>query len=264
MQITKRQEKILQIIVEQYAFTAQPISSQEIISEHLDDISSATVRNEMVILEKKGLLEKTHTSSGRIPSVDAYKYYEANILKPKINNDVKKKLKKIFALRDLSIDTVIDQSISIINESLKLPSVISSTVNIESLKRFDLIQISADTALIIIVTSSGEIIKNEITLDNASQLADVSTCIRIFNDRLLDTPIKDVSNKLSSIKEIIRTAVHEYEFCIQQIFEKIFSFNTNNSQKRTVVGTKYLTAQPEFRNIEKLNEALGFLENTNV
>jgi heat-inducible transcriptional repressor len=237
MTLTNRQLKILQIIVDEYAYTAQPISSKEIIEKYMPDISSATIRNEMAYLEKIKLLEKTHTSSGRIPSTDGYKYYEANILQPKLSLNIKKRLQKIFVQRDVSIDSIIDQSVSIINESLQLPSVVTTSQSGELLKRFDLIQIDKHTALILLVTSSGAVNKNTIKLNDEYQLDDLGVCVRIFNDRLIDTSIKDVPSKLKSIKEIIRSAVHEYEFCIRQIIEKIFNFNEVSSNT-SVHGTK--------------------------
>ena len=63
--LTKRQSEILRIIVENYVETAEPVSSKSICD--ILDVSSATVRNEMVVLEKEGYIDKTHTSSGRIP-----------------------------------------------------------------------------------------------------------------------------------------------------------------------------------------------------
>jgi heat-inducible transcriptional repressor len=237
MNLSKRQDEILKIIVEEYAYTTEPISSKEIIQKYMPDLSSATIRNEMALLEKYKLLEKTHTSSGRIPSIQGYKYYESNILKPKLSANIKHKLEKIFSQRDISIDSVIDQSVSIINESLKLPSVVTTEQSNELLKRFDLIQIDQHTALILLVTSSGTINKNTIHLNDNKQLDDISICVRIFNDRLVDTAIKEVPHKMESIKEIIRSAVHEYEFCIRQIIEKIFDFNKMPA-KTKVHGTK--------------------------
>ncbi|MDR0739506.1 MAG: heat-inducible transcriptional repressor HrcA [Mycoplasmataceae bacterium] len=263
MRITERQKQILQIIIEEYTYTTEPISSKEIIQKYLSDLSSATIRNEMAILEKKGLLEKTHTSSGRIPSINGYKYYESNILKPKLSINLKRRLEKIFSQRDVSIDSVINQSVSIINESLKLPSVITTEQSDELLKRFDLIQIDKSTALILLVTSSGNINKNTIHLNDDRQLDDISICVRIFNDRLVNTLIKDIPKKVEAIKEIIRSAVHEYEFCIRQIIEKIFDFNKMPSETK-IHGTKWLTTQPEFQNIQHLNKILTLLEDTNV
>ena len=70
-----RKKKVLQAIVEEYINTAEPVSSNALISKYDLNYSSATIRNEMADLEKKGLLDKMHTSSGRVPSAKGYRYY---------------------------------------------------------------------------------------------------------------------------------------------------------------------------------------------
>ena len=79
--IGNRQSEILKIIVEEYIKTAKPVGSKAICDSL--DCSSATIRNEMSLLEDIGYLEKTHTSSGRIPSEKGYRYYVDNLMKPK-------------------------------------------------------------------------------------------------------------------------------------------------------------------------------------
>ena len=71
--INERQSKILKLIVEEYIKSAKPIGSKAICDEL--NCSSATVRSEMNTLENLGFLEKTHTSSGRVPSEKGYRYY---------------------------------------------------------------------------------------------------------------------------------------------------------------------------------------------
>ncbi|MDE7433967.1 MAG: heat-inducible transcriptional repressor HrcA, partial [Mycoplasmoidaceae bacterium] len=236
--LTQRQIDILKIIIDSYTFSAQPVSSKEIMERYMPDFSSATIRNEMAVLEKEGYLEKTHTSSGRVPSIKGYKFYEEAILKPHVSVEIKNQLSKIFANRNFSIDTIIDQSVSIMNEILKLPSIVTTFNGKDLLKRFDMIQLSNDSAMILLVTSNGSINKSTIKLDHPEQLEDIAICIRVFNDRLVDTPLDEVSTKLNSIKEIIRSKVREYEFCIQQIIEKIFEFNVVQAPKTNVYGTK--------------------------
>ena len=63
-----RKKEILQAIVEEYIETAEPVSSKVISEKHAIDYSSATIRNDMAELEKIGLLDKPHTSAGRVPS----------------------------------------------------------------------------------------------------------------------------------------------------------------------------------------------------
>ena len=81
--LTDRQKSLLKIIVEEYIKTARPVGSNLICREL--KCSSATIRNEMSDLEEIELLEKTHTSSGRIPSEKGYRYYVDNLMEPKKN-----------------------------------------------------------------------------------------------------------------------------------------------------------------------------------
>ena len=76
-----RKKKVLQAIVEEYINTAEPVSSNALTTNHGLDCSSATIRNEMADLEKAGYLDKTHTSSGRVPSEKGYRYYVDELLK---------------------------------------------------------------------------------------------------------------------------------------------------------------------------------------
>ena len=73
--LDNRKKKVLQAIVEKYINTAEPVSSNSLTHEQGLECSSATIRNEMAELEKSGYLDKTHTSSGRIPSAKGYRYY---------------------------------------------------------------------------------------------------------------------------------------------------------------------------------------------
>ena len=74
-----RKKRILQAIVEEYIETAEPVSSKNLVEEL--DCSSATIRNDMAELEHIGFLEKTHTSSGRIPSQKGYRYYVDQLIR---------------------------------------------------------------------------------------------------------------------------------------------------------------------------------------
>ena len=81
MELDERKKKILGAIVEEYIDSAEPVSSGNLLKKSDLNCSSATIRNEMAELEKIGFLEKTHTSSGRIPSQKGYRYYVDELLR---------------------------------------------------------------------------------------------------------------------------------------------------------------------------------------
>ena len=80
MFLDDRKKRILQTIVDYYINSAEPIASKMIANDYGLELSSATIRNEMAEMEEMGLLEKTHTSSGRIPSDLGYRYYVDDIM----------------------------------------------------------------------------------------------------------------------------------------------------------------------------------------
>ena len=81
MELDERKKKILEIVIEEYSATAEPVGSLK-LSKDLG-VSSATIRNEMADLEKLGLLEHTHTSSGSIPTTEGYRWYVDQIVSEK-------------------------------------------------------------------------------------------------------------------------------------------------------------------------------------
>lgn len=78
--ITNRQQSILNAIVEDYVDYGLPIGSKTVIERHQVNVSPATIRNEMKLLEDMGLIEKVHASSGRSPSIKGFRYYVDQLL----------------------------------------------------------------------------------------------------------------------------------------------------------------------------------------
>ncbi|MDO4912310.1 MAG: heat-inducible transcriptional repressor HrcA [Lactobacillus sp.] len=80
--LTERQEVILKTIIQDFTQTHEPVGSKTVMSQLPFKVSSATIRNEMAVLEDAGLIEKTHSSSGRIPSALGYRYYLDYLVEP--------------------------------------------------------------------------------------------------------------------------------------------------------------------------------------
>src|SRR5574344_2613427 len=130
--LNSRQEELLKLIVEDYVKTARPVGSNAICDAL--DVSSATVRNEMAFLEDEGLLEKTHISSGRVPSEKGYRYYVDNIMKPKeLTGDDMLKLQTLFHNKSLMLDDYITKSVEIVLEMTSLTAVVLGASSCENL-----------------------------------------------------------------------------------------------------------------------------------
>ena len=121
--LSDRQSKILKLIIERYIKDPTPVGSKT-ISKTIN-CSSATIRNEMGVLEDLGLLEKTHTSSGRVPSEAGYRYYVDNLMElKKMNAEDMLKLQIVFKNQQLALSDVITRSLEVISDMTNYTTVV--------------------------------------------------------------------------------------------------------------------------------------------
>ena len=158
--LTSRQNYLLKLIIEEYIQTAKPVGSKSICERM--DCSSATIRAEMSILEDLELLEKTHISSGRVPSEKGYRYYVDNIMEPKeLSGEDMLKLQCIMDNKSLTISDVISKSMEIVAEMTNYTAVVlgqSSKNNLIS--KVEVIPIDDNNLVAIVVTDKGHVEHN--------------------------------------------------------------------------------------------------------
>src|SRR5574344_2256522 len=147
-----RQKDLLKSIVEEYIKTARPIGSKSLCKKF--KCSSATIRNDMAALEDLGYLEKTHISSGRVPSESGYRYYVDNLMEPKkISGEDMLKLQTIFNNKDLDLNDAISRSLEIVSDITNYTSVVLGKESGENkLQKVEVIPVSEKQLVAIVVT----------------------------------------------------------------------------------------------------------------
>lgn len=231
--MTTRQEHILLKIVETYIETGDPVGSKSLISKYNLDFSSATIRNDMAALEKEGYLEKSHTSSGRIPSRLGYEFFANQDL---LNQDevLEQKLKDVFAKRHFSIDITIDEAAKAITEIAGLTLVTTNSEIDELMKSIHLTPINSKMATIVIVTSTGRVESKVIELNTWVKLSDIKVAVRLFKDRLVDKKLSELALNVEMLSPLLAKKVKNYEALIQAFVGKVFDFH--NKVKNKVYG----------------------------
>lgn len=258
--LTDRQNKILKLIVEKYVKEAKPVGSK-VLSKTLK-CSSATIRNEMASLEEAGLLEKTHTSSGRVPSEGGYRYYVDNLMElKKMNAEDMLKLQIVFRNQQLALSDVISKSLQVISDMTNYTTVVLGSTSHENLlKQIEVVPIDDVSMIVIIVTDKGHVEHKNIKLKDIS-IQEVKKTVSLINNLISGTPIDEVSTKLEyEIKPIISKYVKQHEQ-LYNAFYHVFSDFTN--QEINIMGRNKILEQPEFtNNIEKIKNVYNKLENS--
>ena len=256
--LTERQNKTLKLIIEKYIKEPVPVGSKSISKEL--NCSSATVRNDMMTLENLGLLEKTHTSSGRIPSEKGYRYYVDNLMELKeMNAEDMLKLQIVFKNQQLALSDVITKSLQVISDMMNYTTVVLGSTSHENLlKQVEVVPIDECNMIVIVVTDKGHVEHKNIKLEDVS-VEEVKKTITLINNLVSGTPIDEVVHKLEfEIKPIIGNYVKQHEQ-LYKVFYNVFNDFTN--QEVNVVGRNKMLEQPEFSsNIEKIKNVYNKLE----
>ncbi len=256
--LTSRENNILKLIVEEYIKLAKPVSSN-LICKRLK-CSSATVRSEMKALEDIGLLEKTHTSSGRVPSEKGYRYYVDNLMHlKKMKAEDMLKLQRIFQNQQLALSDCISKSLQVVSDITSYATVIlGSSSHDNLLKQIEVVPIDNTNMTVIVVTDKGHVEHKMITLEDVS-LDEVKKTVSLINNLIVGTPIDEVSIKLEyEVKPIIGKYVNQHEQ-IYKAFYHVFSDFTENNNVNVVSKNKFLE-QPEFSNVDKIKEIYNKLD----
>ncbi|MBQ6546830.1 MAG: heat-inducible transcription repressor HrcA [Bacilli bacterium] len=260
--LTTRQEKVLEIIIREYVKNVTPVGSKLICDEL--NCSSATVRNEMAALENAGFLEKTHISSGRVPSEEGYRYYVDNLMKPReMTGEDMLKLQTIFNNNKLALNEVLKKSLEIISEITDYTSVVlGNSVTDNKLQKVEVLPISETKLIAIIITDKGHVEHKEMKVEGVS-LDEITKTVELINKLIIGTPIHEIKEKLEfEIKPIINQYVSQHE-ALYNAFYDVFNDFAMKSDKTFVGRTKILN-QPEFNNVEKIKKIFNKLDDENL
>jgi len=259
----ERKKKLLKLIIDNYVKTAKPVGSKLICNKL--KCSSATVRNEMAELERLGFLEKTHISSGRVPSEKGYRYYVDNLMEPKkMTGEDMLKLQTIFHNSSLELSDTITKSIEIISELTNYTTIVLGTSSKDNkLKQVEVVPLEMGKIIAIIVTDKGHVEHRNIILPGNTSLDEVRKTVELINKMLIGTPLNEVSEKLEfEIKPIIANYVQQYEH-LYNAFYNVFHDFTGKSNVH-FAGKTNILKQPEFDTIDKVRNILEKFESEDV
>ena len=259
MGLTNRQNVIFKTIVEEFTRTAEPIGSKTLMNLLDFPVSSATIRNEMAALEKVGLLEKTHTSSGRIPSSKGYRYYVENLLKTNLDVPMQQTLKTYFTQRHYSIDDVVSKSCDILSEMTNLTSIaLGPDCEDQCLQHVQLVPVNEKSAVAIIVTNKGHTENKFFQFKEEVSTDDLKKCTDLLNDKLVGTPICQVVDRMNDIHPIMAATLVRHEVLFEAFVTAFMKFAQDRIK---VSGRGNMLFQPEFSDLNRLKELMNVLEN---
>lgn len=254
----KRWEIVLKYIVEDFIETAQPVGSKTLLKNHRLNYSSATIRNEMMELENMGYIEKTHTSSGRVPSIDGYRYYVTKLRSDKVDKTIKYEIDRLVDC-STSIEDLLYESCEMLSNMTNLASCyLGPNVFAERIRKIECVELNSYKFVLLFITDRGYCENKTFVLPKGKNIESLKNCVERINKLLQGTRLVDIFQKLSEIKDELKEYEIEFTY-INKIFMnmlKDFIIKRNGQ----FYGKNYLLDQPEFKdNIKETRNLVDLL-----
>lgn len=256
--LSDRKKRILNAVVESYIDSAEPISSQVVKDNFLQDISSATIRSELATLEEMGYLIQPHTSSGRVPSSDAYRVYVETMIGnvDELTPEEIAIIAKYFDKKYEKVDDIIHRIGKVISDITNYTSIILlDDVSNVTLKSINLID-TGETLLIVIVTDAGVISDQSVAIKGMAQ-DEIETCNKLLNSVFKGKKLKE----LNCSDEIIINTMQQFRVVIDEIVRILSTYRSKYDDKVYLDGTNNILNHKEYT--QDLDETRNLLSTIN-
>ncbi len=253
--LTERQILILKSIIRLYTSHETPIGSKTLMNEAEINFSSATIRNEMGRLEELGFIEKTHSSSGRVPSLIGYRFYVDYLVHPvKIQKKDLAVIKNALGNQFRQLDEIVFQSAELLSQLTSYTAItLGPEIKESILTGFRLVPLNDYQVMAILVTDKGHVENQVVTIPRSMDVNELEKIVRIF-------PLMEVFKRLKTEIPLLLNKYVKTNEGILDIFENVF---LKAGQDRMHVGGRMniLDFSNEL-NVEKFKSIYSLMDGT--
>jgi heat-inducible transcriptional repressor len=262
--LTHRQLLILQVLINDYIRSAEPVGSRTISKREDVTFSPATIRNELSDLEELGYIEKTHSSSGRVPSEKGYRFYVDNLMSPSNVPDIDlTSIRSLFQQKIFELEKLIEHSATILSSLTNYTAIIlGPAVNDTKLKHVQIVPLNSDTGILLLVTDTGHVEKSTVSIPSDIEPGDIEKVVNIMNEKLKGVSFGQIKTKIyTELAGLFKSHVQE--------FDKMSEFVDNitdvkKAERVFYAGKTNIMSQPEFQDIGKVRTILNAIEQEDI
>ncbi|NLZ92693.1 MAG: heat-inducible transcription repressor HrcA [Firmicutes bacterium] len=256
-----RKQRILHAVVTDYIQTAEPVGSRTLSRHYQLDLSAATIRNEMADLEELGFLTQPHTSAGRIPTQQGYRFYVDTLMDTaSLTQQEEKYLAKFFTqLQKMQeIDEIIKHTAKVLSSLTRYTSlVLGPQLRKSAFKQMRLIPIDGERALVVLITDTGYIKNKVIQLPKALNEKELNEIVAYLNKNLSG---KTITSLTSAHLRKLRHDLYARIDILEQILNLLEESSAAGENRVFIGGASNILDQPEFRDMNKIKHLLTLFE----
>lgn len=258
--LTERQREVLRAIIQDYILSAEPVGSRSVARKYGFRLSPASIRNIMADLAELGYLAQPHTSAGRIPTDQGYRFYVDSLIeRPVLSRAEESMIERRFPPVRGKVEELMREVTKLLSGlSRSVGVVLAPRVDQIAIKRVELVHLSGERILVILVHKSGHVHHKVVALDEVIPQDELNKIAKLLNSLVEGMP-------LFRVRQLLVEKMAEEKAMYDALLRRALkvgqkSFVEPMEGEVYLDGTANMMQQPEFADIEKMRSIFGAFE----
>jgi heat-inducible transcriptional repressor len=254
--LDERKLAVLRAIVEDYVSTTEPVGSKSLVDRHGLDVSPATIRNDMAVLEEQGFIAQPHTSAGRIPTDKGYRLFVDRLSSIKAMSGAERRAIETFLAGAYSLDDVVTRTVRLLAQLTRQVAVVQyPSLSRSSVRHIELVSVTPRRLLLVLITDTGRVEQAMVDLPDDAQPESIAHLRAVLNACLDGHKLADAAASVVGLADRIPVPDRPNAGAV---FSVLLDSLAERSEERIVFGGTANLSAPDFS--KGLREVLEALE----
>ncbi|HCU91262.1 MAG TPA: heat-inducible transcriptional repressor HrcA [Actinobacteria bacterium] len=250
-----RKLAVLRAVVEDYVSTMEPVGSKSLVDRHHLDVSPATIRNDMAVLEEQGYIAQPHTSAGRIPTDKGYRLFVDRLSGVKPLSAAERRAIETFLAGAYDLDDVVMRTVRLLAQLTRQVAVVQyPSLTRSAVRHIELVPLAAKRLLLVLITDTGRVEQRTVELPGPIGEDAVTQLRAVLNACLDGRMLTEVASVVADLPERVQpgdrpNAAAVFSVILESLVER-------NEEKIVVGGASNLTPADFSKGLREVLESL--------
>ena len=250
-----RKLTVLRAIVEDYVSTTEPVGSKSLVDRHHFDVSPATIRNDMAVLEEQGFIAQPHTSAGRIPTDKGYRLFVDRLSSVKPLSAAERRAIETFLAGAYNLDDVVMRTVRLLVQLTRQVAVVQyPSLTRSAIRHIELVPLAPQKLLLVLITDTGRVEQRTVDLPDPWDDASVSHVRAVVNTCLGGHRLSDAAAMVGDLADRIPLAERANANAVLAVL--LASLVERSEEKIVFGGAANLAAHDFCKGLREVLEAL--------
>jgi heat-inducible transcriptional repressor len=246
---------VLRAIVEDYVSTTEPVGSKSLVDRHHFDVSPATIRNDMAVLEEQGFIAQPHTSAGRIPTEKGYRLFVDRLSNVKPLSAAERRAIETFLAGAYSLDDVVMRTVRLLVQLTRQVAVVQyPSLTKSAIRHIELVPLAPTRLLLVLITDTGRVEQCTVELLTPWSDDSVSHVRAVLNSALGGHKLAEAATMITDLADRIPAEERTNANAVFSVL--LASLVERNEEKIVFGGTSNLAAYDFNTGLREVLEAL--------